>query len=55
MDVYNPRLDETFDRQLQKWEVINVETIEEMGKTADLAVYGELIYMGVPLDSFKVI
>ena len=55
VDVYNPRLDETFDRQLQKWEVINVETIEEMGKTADLAVYGELIYMGVPLDSFKVI
>lgn len=55
VDVYNPILDETFDRQLQKWEVLNVETIEEMGKTADVAVYGGLIYMGVPLDSFQIV
>ena len=53
VEVYNPRLEETFDRQLKKWDTIVVETMEPLGKTSDLAVYGDLIYLGVPTDSFR--
>jgi len=55
VQVYDDRLDEVYDKQLRKWDVIIVDTINDhQGKTAD--VYGDLVeYWDVPVDSFKIL
>jgi len=53
VQVYDDRLDEVYDKQLRKWDVIIVNTIiSHQGKTAD--IYGDLVeYCDVPVNSFK--
>lgn len=54
-DVYNPKLDETFDRQLKKWEVMTLEKIAVWEKTADMVTWDGNTMLDVPLDAFKVV
>ena len=53
VQVYDDRLDEVYDKQLRKWDVIIVNTIiSHPGKTADIS--GDLVeYLDVPVNSFK--
>jgi len=55
VEVDKTRLGEIWDKPLKKWEVYGVEKIDSKGKTADLMLYDEDIFMNVPADSFEIV
>jgi hypothetical protein len=51
VEVYKPKLDETWDVTLRKWQELRVETLTP----AFLETFDGDTYYGVPEDSFEVL
>lgn len=51
VEVYKPKLNETWDVTLRKWQELNVEALTP----AYLETYEGDTYYGVPEDSFEVV
>jgi hypothetical protein len=53
VDVEKPRLQEIWDKQLHRWDELNVEAINYSGKYAYITTYEGDTYLHVPSDSFE--
>ena len=53
VEVYKPKLDETWDVTLRKWQELRVETLTP--GFFILKTYDGDVYYGVPEDSFEVL
>jgi hypothetical protein len=51
VEVYKPKLDETWDVTLRKWQELNVETLNP----AFLETYDGDTYYGLPEDAYEVV
>lgn len=55
VEVEKPRLQETWDITLRRWDEINVENISYNGKYADIRTWdGDIIYR-VPTYAFEIL
>jgi hypothetical protein len=52
VEVEKTRLQEVWDKQLYKWDELNVESINVAGKSADICTYEGDILLAVPTDYF---
>jgi len=55
VDVQKTRLNEIWDKELNRWDELNVETKNVQGKFADLTTFDGDVYFSVPVDSFEVL
>lgn len=55
VDVQKTRLNEVWDKQLNRWDELNVEMSNVQGKFADLTTVDGDVYFSVPVDSFEVV
>ena len=55
VEVEKPRLQEVWDKQLYKWDELNVESINVTGKSADICTYEGDILLNVPIEVYEVV
>ena len=55
VEVEKTKLQETWDTQLKRWDELNIESIVNNGKSADLFSYDGDVYINVPIECFEVI
>ena len=51
VEVYKPKLDETWDITLRKWQELNVETLNP----AFFETYDGDTYYGLPKDAYEIV
>jgi len=55
VEVEKTRLGEVWDKQLSRWDELNVEKIDVQGKWAFLTDFNGDVYINVPVDAFKAV
>ena len=55
VEVEKPRLQETWYKELKKWDELNVVSIIDFGKESKIITYDGSIYFNVPNESFEVL
>jgi hypothetical protein len=55
VEVVKPRLQEVWDKPLERWQELFIETLDLQGKTANLTDYSGDTYLSVPVDAFEVV
>jgi len=55
VEVEKTKLNEVWDKQLSRWDVLNVEKMDVQGKFAFLTTYDGDIYLNVPRENFEVV
>ena len=55
VEVEKTRLQEVWDKQLYRWDELNVESINVVGKSADISTYEGDIFLNIPVDSYEVL
>ena len=55
VEVEKPHLQEVWDKQLNRWDELNVESIQHSGKTANFVTYDGDVFLSVPVESFEVV
>lgn len=53
VEVEKRKLQEVWDKQLKRWEELNVESINYIGKTVDVCTDEGDFYYGIPIDAFE--
>lgn len=53
LEVYKPRLEEVWDKQFNRWDELNVETISWTGKRANILTTEGDILRDVPEEAFQ--
>ena len=53
-DYYDHRLDETYPKYFRKWDELQAETIENEGRTVNIALHNEDTVMNVPRGAIEV-
>jgi hypothetical protein len=53
VEVEKTKLNEVWDKQLCRWDELNVEKIDVAGKFAHLTDYNGDVYLHVPIDAFE--
>lgn len=54
-EVNKTKLNEVWDKQLQRWDELNVQTMDVQGRFAYLTTFDGDVYMHIPVGSFEVI
>lgn len=54
-EIEKPRLDETWDHYFIRWDELNVESINVVGKFAHLITVDGDVIQHLPIDTFEVI
>lgn len=55
VEVMKTRMDEVWDKQLNRWDELNVESIQPYGNFSNLVTYEGDVYLNVPTDCFEVL
>lgn len=55
VEVEKTKLQEIWNKQLRRWETLNVEAINCSGEHSNLTTYDGDTYLHVPTDSFEVV
>lgn len=55
VEVEKTKLGEVWDKQLSKWDELNVEKMDVQGKWSFLTDYAGDIYLNVPVDAYAVV
>lgn len=55
VEIEKPNLGEVWDKQLCRWDILRIESIDTAGKFAHLITYEGDIYLHVPQDSFEIL
>ena len=55
VEVEKTKLNEVWDKQLCRWNEMNVEKMDVRGKFANLTAFDGDVYLMVPVDSFEVV
>ncbi len=55
VEVMKTRMDEVWDKQLNRWDELNVESIQPYGNFSNLITYDGDVYLNVPTDCFEVL
>jgi hypothetical protein len=55
VEVEKTKLDEVWDKQLNRWDELLIETVQPNGRTANLVSYDGDVYLNVPKDHFEVL
>lgn len=55
VEVEKPKLEELWDRQLKKWEELQVESVNYHGKTATFVTYEGDAFLNVPADAIEIV
>lgn len=55
IEVYKPKLEETWDKQLNRWTELNIKSAVINGSCADLHLYSGDIYRDIPILLLEVI
>jgi hypothetical protein len=57
VEVQKPRLQETWDKQLRKWDEVRVESINYAPgkKTANVVTYEGDVILSIPADAFELL
>jgi len=55
VEVEKTKLNEVWDKQLSRWDELNVEKMDVQGKFANLTVFDGDVYLSVPVESFEVV
>lgn len=55
VEVEKTKLNEVWDKQLLKWQELNVEKIDVQERIANLTDYNGDVYLFVPVDAFEVV
>ena len=55
VEVQKNKIDEIWDKSLQRWDELNVEKMDVQGKVANLTAANDDVYLSVPVDSFEVL
>lgn len=53
VEVEKTKLQEVWDKQLNRWDTLEVETIYPNGRTSNLVTYDGDIIVGLPNDCFE--
>jgi hypothetical protein len=53
--VEKTKLQEVWDKQLNRWDTLAVESIQPNGQTSTLVTYDGDVYLDVPTDCFEVV
>lgn len=55
VEVEKTKLQEVWDKQLNRWDELLIETVHPNGRTANLVSYDGDVYLNVPKDHFEVL
>jgi hypothetical protein len=55
VEVEKYKLNEVWDKQLNRWDELNVEKMDVQGKFATLLAVDGDVYLSVPVESFEVV
>ena len=55
VEVEKYKLNEVWDKQLNRWDELNVEKMDVQGKFANLLAADGDVYLSVPVESFDVV
>ena len=55
VEVEKYKLNEVWDKQLCRWDELNVEKVDVQGKFANLLAEDGDVYLSVPTDAYEVI
>ena len=55
VEVEKTKLNEVWDKQLSRWDELNVATMDVQGKFAYLTTTDGDVYLSVPVESFEVV
>lgn len=55
VEVEKTKLQEVWDKQLNRWDELLIETVQPNGRTANLVAYDGDVYLNVPKDHFEVL
>jgi len=55
VEIEKTKLGEVWDKQLSRWDELNVESMDVQGRWAFLTTFDGDIYLNVPVDSYEVI
>jgi len=55
VELQKTRLNETWDRYLNKWDEISIESINVVGKFAHLTTRDGDVIQHIPVDAFEVV
>lgn len=55
VEIEKTKLGEVWDKQLSRWDELNVETMDVQGRFANLTTFDGDVYLQVPKDFFEVL
>lgn len=55
VEVMKTRMDEVWDKQLNRWDELSIESIQPYGNFSNLITYDGDVYLNVPTDCFEVL
>lgn len=55
VEIEKPRLEEVWDKQLNRWDELSIETIQSNGESVNLVTYDGDVYLNIPSDHFEVL
>lgn len=55
VEVWKPKLEETWDKNLKKWDEVGAESLMENEGCFDVHTYDGDVLIGIPKDSFEII
>lgn len=55
VEVEKTKLGEVWDKQLNRWDELLIETVQPNGRAANLVSYDGDVYLNVPSDAFEVL
>lgn len=55
VEVEKVKLQEVWDKQLNRWDELAVEAIQPNGRVSNLVTYDGDVYLNVPSDCFEVV
>lgn len=55
VEVEKTKLQEVWDKQLNRWDELSVEAVQPNGRTANLVTFDGDVYRDVPVEAFEVV
>jgi len=55
VEVEKTKLNEVWDKQLSRWDELNVATMDVQGKFANLTTFDGDVYLQLPVDTYEVV
>jgi hypothetical protein len=55
VEIEKTKLGEVWDKQLSRWDELNVERMDVQGRWANLTTFDGDVYLQLPVDSFEAV